>query len=298
MGDRSIARRAGLAPDAIATRLVAIPDSASLRETFGDDEVPFILDARLAPEALRLVARCGTLTRAGLAEALPFRRPLALRPTSAIYGELAPLANQWPTPVATCEAYREAHDALMAYVKNGDESKAVAFAKKWQLTIRKRQAVLNGLLMIDWTGVPLFDDEEVVTAISRQVRSERDNAIPLYRRRLKHKHIAFLEHDAADKTGSAEDQVLARMTSHPCVDVLLADFTPQEAEVIAQWASGGRAVGWHQAALYVKAKDPEKFALRVRRKLKRSAGKHLSASLTAPCRHCGCGTKPETETEA
>ena len=302
-GDRSIARRAGIAPDALATRLVAIPDSASLRETLGDDEIPFILDAclerdaGLEPAVLQFVDRCGKLTRADLASALLPKWPLTLRPSGGVLpiAQLVPVAMvSTPTPVRTCAAYREAHDALTAYVKHGDEGKAMAFAEKWGLTIRKRTAVLNGLLMIDWKGVPLFDNEEVIATVNRQVRSERDNAIPLYRRRLKHKHIASLQQETADANGSAEDQLLSRQAlRHPCVDVLLADFTPEEAETVARWAAGGPKVGWHHAALYVKAKDPERFALRVRRKLKRAARKHLDASLISPCRHCGCGLQPK-----
>ena len=71
------------------------------------------------------------------------------------------------------------------------------------------------------------------------VRSECDNAIPLCRRRLKQQHIASLQQETAEANGSAEDRLLSRQAlRHACVDVLLAAFSPEEAEASIPQAPG------------------------------------------------------------
>ncbi|MCX4804627.1 hypothetical protein OG594_23900 [Streptomyces sp. NBC_01214] len=293
---RSLARRVGLAADAVATRLVVIPDSPHLRERYGVDQIPFIVDSRKPVDALQLAFRCQPLTREALTKALPFKRPLTLRPTSDIYGELSAIAATWPLPTGTCKAYKEAHDAMTAYVFHSDEETAVAFARKWNLTIRKRSAVLNGLISIDWDGVELYDDESVVSALNRQIRSERDNWRPIHTRQLKGHHIVLgvnSESRKQPRSKSAEDQYLDRQPygHHPCLDLLLVDFTPQEAQAVAMYVFGSSNTDWHDAALLANASDPKRFGERVRRMVKHAAKRHRATANPATCTHGTAATE-------
>ncbi|WP_327713281.1 hypothetical protein OG912_38870 (plasmid) [Streptomyces sp. NBC_00464] len=300
---RSVARRAGLQTDSVATRLVVIPDSASLRKHYGSDRVPFIIGASVPAEAVQLVRRCQNLMRADLVRTLPFKRPLTLLPSEYIYGKLAPLANQWPVPVGTCDAYKEAHDAMVAYVMNGDEEKAMDFAKKWQLTIHRRSAVLNGLLGIRWDGVELFNNDRVIAALNRQVRTERNNLLPLYARKLEYRHIDCLDDPGAEsKTRSTRGMSRRRTATrrnpvedhamysqpfghHPCLDALLVDFNPEEARTVAMYVFSNTNADWHDAALLAQAKNPKQFGERVRRKFLRAMQKHRTTANPAACQH-------------
>ncbi|WP_406191970.1 hypothetical protein OH807_00025 [Kitasatospora sp. NBC_01560] len=300
---RSVASRAGLEPDSVATRLVAIADSSALRERFGAERIPFIIDASMPADAVEFTRHYQSLTRADLVRSLPARRRLTLLTSQHIYGKLAPLANQWPVPVGTCRAYKEAHDAMTAYVMHGEEGPAVAFAAKWQLTIRRRSAVLNGLLAIRWDNVDLFDDNLVIAAFNRQVRTERDSLLPLHTRKLEYRHIDVLDDpDEQTKARSGpgtsgrrtytrrnpvEDQVLYAQPfgHHPCLDALLVGFSPEEARTVAVYVFSSANADWYDAALLMQARDPKAFGDRVRRKLLRAMKKHSSSAAPGACRH-------------
>ncbi|GAA4102942.1 hypothetical protein [Nonomuraea soli] len=300
---QSVARRAGLRADSVATRLVVIPDSASLRKSYGSDRVPFIIEASAPAEAVQLVRRCQDLMRADLARALPFKRRFTLLPSEYIYDTLAPIAGQWPVPVGTCDAYKEAHDAMAAYVMNGDEEKAMDFAKKWQLTIRRRSAVLNGLLGIGWGGVELFNNDRVIAALNRQIRTERNNLLPLHERKLEYRHIEYLDDpDTESKTRSTRGMSRRRTATrrnpvedhamysqpfghHPCLDALLVDFSPAEAHTVAMYVFSETNADWHDAALLAQANNPKQFGERVRRKFLRAMQKHRSRTNSAACQH-------------
>ncbi|MFD8780552.1 hypothetical protein [Streptomyces sp. NPDC059916] len=290
-GGRSVARRIGLAPGSVATRLVAIPETEHLNQVYGPEGIPFVTGPDPSADVLRFIQRCQSLQRRDLAAALPATRRMTLRSTAYTYGDrLYLIANTWPTPVRTCRAYQEAHEALMAYVRDGDEEAVVAFSRRWGLTIRKRQPLLSGLLAIDWDGVELFDEAQVISAINTQVRRERNWLIPINARTLNYRHIASLDglhaNTAFDPDRQDHSTSAALDSDHPCVNVLLMGLTEQEKQAVAIWAAGGRSLGWEQAALYVRAKDPASFGRRVRRLVRLNAARHEEI---VRCRHCGLG---------
>ncbi|MFE3195928.1 hypothetical protein ACFXHA_43500 [Nocardia sp. NPDC059240] len=292
----AVSREAGLQESAAATRLVVIPDSPALRARFGTDRIPFVVDSRLPSAALRIVARYAELHRIDLVDAAPLKRWFTFRSSHTLTRDAAigHLLSTWPVLVGTCEAYQEAHEAMTAYVFDGDEDKAVAFAKKWSLTIQKRSAVLDGLVAIDWDGVELWHTGKVINALNRHIRTARDNAIPLHRRKIHYQRITYIDnHDIPDAPNPVEDHLTDNdvIGHNPCIDVLLADFTPEESRTVAAYVFNGPQTTWLEAAMLAKADKPG-FAERVRRRVKRAAEKHRRTAHSEMCRHAD-GGRPE-----
>ncbi|MFC9635310.1 hypothetical protein ACFTY8_40220 [Streptomyces mirabilis] len=279
--------------------MVTIPDSPRLRDVYGDDGIPFVVDAGLPAEALQVVSRCRGLTRDALGRALPFKRQWVLAPTSAYFPrETALPVLLVGVPERACEAYRDAHDVLRTWFENDDTSLALTFADKWQLQIRGRknlQSILDGVQQVISDHRDIYDNDRFLARVNRETRRLHDANKPLYSRQLQHHHIGSLSgvEVSAARSRRSVDEVLAQGLDHPCLDVLLGDFREDQKETVyARWLDDDVA-SWHHAAVYAGAKIPEKFGDFVRRKLNRAEAKHR-AELPDGCRHCRMG-KPRKE---
>ncbi|MFI8301274.1 hypothetical protein ACIGCZ_35770 [Streptomyces nigra] len=297
-GDRSIARRVGIRPDALVTRLVTIVDSPQLHEVYGSDGVPCIVDADLPAEALQLVSRCRKLTRASLRRALPFKRPFVLAPTSAYFPpEIAGSLTLLGVPERACEAYRDAHDVLRVWFDTGDTSLALTFADKWGLQLRGRkhlQSILDGVQQVISDSRDIYSNDLFLERLNRETRRMRDANKPLYERQLKHHHIGSLTGvEFAPPQHRSLDEVLTEGLDHLCLNVLLADFRDDQKKAVYARFLDDEIADWHQAAVYAEAKIPGKFKELVRRKVIRVRDKHR-AEVPDGCRHCRIG-KPRKE---
>ncbi|MDX2647620.1 hypothetical protein PV341_29440 [Streptomyces sp. PA03-1a] len=306
-GLTTLARRAGVRPDRLLTSLIVIPDTPQLQAHYADDDIPFVIDGTLEPEVLQFIAHCRPLKRSDLRKALPWKRPLTLDPSASIPLPLplpipVPLGTaSWPRPVATCAAYREAHAAQKAYVMTGDESAAVAFARKWLKGSHQPAAVSLGLLLTDWTGVELFDEDSVLTELDRCVRQASSWEKAIWDHEHRHQRLTTLGQPVAgdgqtlgdmiaDRRGSTEDQYLEEVIAHPCIDVVLTTFTEQQKQVVQEYArlvGSGAGRSWHLAALRVGVHDPKPFGDSVRRKVLWFSRQHKQQpdAATCLCRH-------------
>ncbi|MER7097700.1 hypothetical protein ABT368_31680 [Streptomyces althioticus] len=279
---------------------MTIPDSPQLQDVYGNDGVPFIVDANLPAEALQVVARCRGLTRASLRRALPFKRQWVLAPTTAYFSrETAGVLALVGIPERACEAYRDAHDVLRIWFETGDTSAALTFADKWRLQVRGRknlQSILDGVQQVISDNRDIYRNELFIERLNRETRRLHAANKPLYTRQLKHKHIGSLSDvEVAARQDRSLDEVLAEGLEHPCLDVLLADFRDdQRKAVYARWLDD-EVADWHQAAVYVGAKFPGKFKELVRRKLNRARDKHR-AETPGGCRHCRIGKPRKAKT--
>ncbi|MET7851694.1 hypothetical protein ABZT48_26380 [Streptomyces avermitilis] len=297
-GDRTIAHRVGIRPDALMTRLVTIPDSPQLQDVYGNDGVPFIVDSSLPAEALQVVSRCRGLTRALLRQALPFKRQWVLAPTTVYFSrETAGALMLVGIPERACEAYRDAHDVLRIWFETGDTSPALALADKWRLQIRGRknlQSILDGVQQVISDSRDIYSNDLFIARLNRETRRLHAVNNPLYTRQLKHHHIGSLSGvEVSARRHRSLDEVLAEGLDHPCLDVLLADFRDdQKKAVYARWLDD-EVTDWHHAAVHAGAKIPGKFKELVRRKVNRAKDKHR-AEVPEGCRHCRIG-KPRKE---
>ncbi|MFF3257002.1 hypothetical protein ACFYWP_39880 [Actinacidiphila glaucinigra] len=307
-GLTTLARRAGVRPGRLLTSLIVIPDTPQLQARYADDDIPFVIDGTLEPEVLQFIAHCRPLKRADLRKALPWKRPLTLDPSASIPIPIplpipVPLGTaSWPRPVATCQAYREAHAAQRAYVMEGDQSAAVAFARKWLKASHQPAAVSLGLLLADWTRVELFDEESVLAELDRCVRQASSWEKAVWEHEHRYQRLTTLGQPVADggqslgdlakdrRGSSTEDQYLDEVIAHPCIDVVLASFTEQQRQVVLEYArllGSGAGRSWHLAALRVGVHDPKPFSDSVRRKVLWFSRKHKQQpdAATCLCRH-------------
>ncbi|MET7700311.1 hypothetical protein [Streptomyces sp. NPDC005485] len=301
--------------DDLSGRLIAVRDTAELRERFADEVAVVYLACHGTSSAyssfvLRL-ADGSSLATQDLVRAAPPTRLTFLDTWHRDASALHPRGFTGP-------AYQAAMKALKG-VLNRETEALDDFIETWlnRTPASHRLAVTNALLEEWWHNLNLADNDMVIKEIARRAQAASDALKPLWERQISGSRLEMLERpitkngelcgtlaDFANASRSVESHVLEYIdhqfpkVGDPCIDTVVATLTEVEARAV--WAYAHEHVPWHEAALKAGAQSPEGFGATLAQKLRRAGRRHLKAAreareawegsgrkgaLSPPCRH-------------